>query len=75
MSFRLRLPYQIDGLLRTTRRITELTSTQQVRYLLHLLVSLTISEYMVNPFQEFSCCGYLGNLPSLLSLNLEAKAT
>ena len=69
MSFRLGLPNHFHGMLCTARVITGLTSTQQVCYLLHLLVGPAISEYMVNPLQEFSCCGHLSNLSSLLSLH------
>ena len=75
MSFRLRLPNQIDGLLCTARRITGLTSTKQVSYFLHLTVGPAIFENMVDPFQEFPCRGYLSNLPSLFSLYFEVETT
>ena len=68
MSFRLRLPNQIHSLLCIARRITGLTSTKGISYLLHLTIRLTVLENMIDPLQELSRGGYLGNLPSLLSL-------
>ena len=51
MPFRLRLPNQIDGILCIARRITELTSTKGLSYLLHLTISLSVPEYMENPLK------------------------
>ena len=64
----LRLPHYFHGLLCIARRITVLTSTNGFSYLLHLTIRLTILENVIDPLQELSRGGYLGNLPSLLSL-------
>ncbi len=68
MSFRLRLPNQIDGLFHIARRINGLTSTYGLNHLFYFMETLTIFEYVINLLQELSRGGYLGNLPSLLSL-------
>ena len=73
MSFRLRLPNQIDGLLCTARRITGLTSTKGLGYLLHLLIRPAVLENVVDPLQKFSGGGYLGDLSSFPSFNLKVK--
>ena len=68
MSFRLRLPNQIDGLFHIARRINGLTSTYGLNYPFHFLEGLTVFEYVVNPLQELSSGGYLSDLTPLLSL-------
>ena len=75
MSFRLRLPNQIHGLLCIARRINGLTFTHSFNHLFHFLEGLTIFEYVVNPLQELPRSDYLGNLPSLLSLYLEIETS
>ena len=70
MLFRLGLPHQIDGLCDKARLINGLTSTDRLDPPFHFLESLAIFEDVVDPLQELSCGGRLGDLPSLLTLHL-----